>query len=97
MEARAATVPIPPAAAPTGDAPPVAAAATRRSQTAVPRTRTGTRVRASAAPVRPVAPRAAPLPRHQEYRYIRADLRRLLVTAAALFLGMLLLLVLVEV
>jgi len=45
---------------------------------------------------RPAVARPAPLPRHLEYRYIRSDLRRLIITASALLLLMLVLLLIVE-
>jgi len=45
---------------------------------------------------RPAVARPAALPRHLEYRYIRSDLRRLIITASALLLLMLVLLLIVD-
>lgn len=85
MEARAQ-------AATTADATPGPSAATVLRS---PSARTATRRSSTRSHGRPVE-RPTALTRNQEYRYIRADLRRLLITAAALLAAMLLLLALIE-
>lgn len=85
MEARARTAP------PVDVAPPVARPVAAEAVVAAPSARRG-RTTAQAKPVeRPTA-----LTRAEEYRYIRSDLRRLLVTAGVLLLVMLLLLLVIE-
>lgn len=96
MEARArsasvvdagATAPSAPTAAPT--------LPTGASRGAARRTR-GRPVDRVTPPRGRAAERPTDLTRSQEYRYIRADLRRLLITAAALLVVMLALLVVIE-
>lgn len=62
----------------------------------VPSTVTATRPRRETVSRRRLEARPLAIPREQEYRFIRADLRRLLATASVLLVVMLLLLLLVD-
>ena len=96
IEARARTLPAPETtAAPVADEMPATAAPvlTEASAPAAPTLRSalpraGQRARSASRPV--------VLSRQQEYAFIRADLRRLLMTASLLVLAMLVLLVVIE-
>ena len=90
MEVRAAetrVVPAPPPTAAEPDAVEVGSVTRRPVTTARGRT-AGTRIRAVARPIT--------LTREQEYRFIRGDMRRLLMTASALVVLMIVLLFLIE-
>ena len=89
MEVRAAaTRVVEPVAPPAPDAPSVTATAPRTTRA---RTASGSGQATARAVARPVA-----ISRDEEYRYIRSDLKRLLVTAGSLLVLMIVLLVLIE-
>jgi hypothetical protein len=89
MEARATAVPI----APVADDEDEIVVETVEREPRRGSARPADRARGRA---RPVVARPAALSREEEYRYIRGDLNRLLVTAGALFVLMMVLLVVVE-